>query len=251
MREHDLRVAVVIPALDEERSLPFVLRDLPPGLRVVVVDNGSRDATAERAREGGAEVVHEPRRGYGQACLSGLAHLRADPPDVVVFLDADYSDHPEELSALLAPIARGDADLVIGTRTQGTAKRGAMLPQQRFGTWLACALVQVLYGKRYTDLGPFRAIRWSSLESLRMGDTTWGWTVEMQIKAVRKGLRTAEVPVSYRPRIGDSKISGTLSGTVRAGYKILFTVFRHARPGKGTRTAPRTAGPRRHARSRT
>jgi hypothetical protein len=222
-----MRVAVVIPALDEEASLPRVLGDLPP-VRVVVVDNGSSDGTARVAAAAGAEVVREPRRGYGRACLAGLAHLRADPPDVVAFLDADYSDHPEELPALLAPIAEGRADLVIGSRVLGERQAGALLPQARFGNLLACALIRWIYRQRYTDLGPFRAIRWSSLESLGMADTNFGWTVEMQVKAARRGLRVAEVPVRYRRRIGRSKITGTVAGTVRAGVKILYTVFRYA-----------------------
>jgi hypothetical protein len=222
-----MRVAVVIPALDEEASLPRVLGDLPP-VRVVVVDNGSSDGTARVAAAAGAEVVREPRRGYGRACLAGLAHLRADPPDVVAFLDADYSDHPEELPALLAPIAEGAADLVIGSRVLGEREAGSLLPQARFGNFLACTLIRWIYRQRYTDLGPFRAIRWSALESLEMADTDFGWTVEMQVKAARRGLRVAEVPVRYRRRIGRSKITGTVAGTVRAGAKILYTVFRYA-----------------------
>lgn len=222
---------VVIPALNEERSLPLVLAGLPrpPVRRVVVADNGSVDATARVAREGGAEVVDAPRRGYGSACLAGLDHLRrTGPPDVVVFVDADWSDHPEELPGLVAPILAGEADLVIGSRILGSREPGALLPQARAGNLVACGLIRLLYGHRFTDLGPFRAIRWEALERLGMADPNFGWTAEMQVKALRKGLRCAEVPVSYRRRVGVSKITGTVSGTVRAGYKILWTVLRYS-----------------------
>ncbi|MGE0784097.1 MAG: glycosyltransferase family 2 protein [Sandaracinaceae bacterium] len=223
-------VDVVIPALDEERALPAVLAEIPHELvrRVVVADNGSRDRTAEVAREGGAEVVREPTKGYGAACLAALRHLRADPPDVVVFLDGDHSDHPSELGRLLAPIEAGDADLVIGSRVRGVRERGALTVQQRVGNRIACAALRLLYGARYTDLGPFRAIRWSALERLDMGDVDYGWTVEMQVKAARRGVRGAEVPVSYRRRIGVSKVSGTIAGVLGASRKILWVLARHA-----------------------
>jgi glycosyltransferase involved in cell wall biosynthesis len=227
-------VDVAIPALDEEASLPLVLaalRALPAGTvrRVVVADNGSSDGTARVAREGGARVVDAPRPGYGSACLAALGWLRAhDPPEVVAFLDADFSDHPDELPRVVAPIARGEADLVIGSRTLGEREPGALLPQARAGNLVACLLIRLLYGHRYTDLGPFRAIRWSSLERLGMRDPDFGWTAEMQVKALRQGLRVAEVPVSYRRRVGVSKIAGTVKGTVLAGYKILWTVLRYA-----------------------
>jgi glycosyltransferase involved in cell wall biosynthesis len=223
-------VDVVIPALNEEASLPLVLAEIPhpPVRRVAVADNGSADGTARVAREGGAEVVAAPRRGYGSACLAGLAHLRqTGPPDVVVFIDADYSDHPEELPSLIAPILAGEADLVIGSRVLGRRERGALLPQARAGNFVACLLIRLFYGHRFTDLGPFRAIRWDALERLGMADPDFGWTAEMQVKAVRRGLRSTEVPVSYRRRTGVSKITGTVSGTLRAGYKILWTVARH------------------------
>jgi len=224
-------IDLVIPALNEAASLPLVLADLPPGWlrRIVVVDNGSSDGTDRVATALGADVVHEPRRGYGQACLAGLASLRESdaPPDIVVFLDADHSDHPEELPGLLQPILEGQADLVIGSRMLGRRERGALLPQARFGNWLAATLIRWLYEMSVTDLGPFRAIRWSSLESLDMQDTNFGWTAEMQVKAARDGLRYTERPAAYRKRVGTSKITGTLNGSVRAGYKILYTVFRH------------------------
>jgi glycosyltransferase involved in cell wall biosynthesis len=228
----DLTIDVVIPALNEEASLPLVLAALPRSSlrRIVVADNGSADATARVAREGGAEVVAAARRGYGSACLAGLAHLRrTGPPDIVVFIDADYSDHPEELPAVAAPILAGAADLVIGSRVLGRRERGALLPQARAGNLVACLLIRIFYGHRFTDLGPFRAIRWDALERIGMADPDFGWTAEMQVKAVRLGLRCAEVPVSYRRRVGVSKITGTITGTVRAGYKILWTVARHIR----------------------
>jgi glycosyltransferase involved in cell wall biosynthesis len=226
------RIAVLIPALNEEASLPYVLTDVPKGVveEVVVVDNGSSDRTADMARAQGATVLSEPRRGYGSACLAGIAYLRAKRPDVVVFLDADYSDYPDELPAVIQPILTDKCDFVLGSRTQGQAEPGALLFQARFGNALATSLIRWLYGFRYSDLGPFRAIRFPALLDLGMVDRTYGWNVEMQIKAVRQGLRIAEVPVRYRKRAGgESKVSGTLKGTLLAGYKILWTVFRYAR----------------------
>ena len=219
---------MVIPAFDEEQAIGQVLEAIPGGLvrRVVVVDNGSTDGTAARAREGGASVLSEPRRGYGQACLTGIAAL--EDPDIVVFLDGDFSDYPQEMDAVVAPIIRGEADMVIGSRVLGEAEKGALQPQQRFGNALATGLIRLLFGVSFTDLGPFRAIRFTALQQLGMRDCNFGWTVEMQVKAARQGLRTVEVPVRYRRRIGTSKVSGTLSGTVRAGYKILWTIFRYA-----------------------
>jgi len=174
--------------------------------------------------------VREERRGYGSACLAGVAALAADPPDAIVFLDGDYSDHPEEMRGLLAALEH--ADLVIGSRALGVRERGALLPQARFGNLLACFLIRVLMGHRYTDLGPFRAIRWNAYQRIGMQDTNFGWTCEMQVKAVREGLRIAEVPVSYRRRVGVSKITGTLAGTLRAGYKILWTIGRYGLVGR-------------------
>lgn len=227
-------VDVVIPAFNEEASLPRVLAALPRDLvrRVVVADNNSRDRTAAVAAAGGAVVVPAPVQGYGSACLAALAHLRASgPPAIVVFLDADFSDHPDELPSLIAPLLAGQADLTIGSRVLGNREKGALLPQARAGNLVACTLIRLLYGYRFTDLGPFRAITWPALEKLEMRDPNFGWTAEMQVKALRRGLRVAEVPVSYRKRIGTSKITGTLSGSVRAGYKILLTVFRYAWSG--------------------
>lgn len=224
-------VDVVIPAFNEEASLPLVLGDVPREVvrRVVVADNGSTDRTADVAREAGAVVVPATRRGYGSACLAGLDHLRRNaPPDVVVFLDGDYSDHPEELPDVIAPILDDRADLVIGSRILGRREPGALLPQARAGNLVACGLIRLLYGHRYTDLGPFRAVRWKALERLGMRDPDFGWTAEMQVKALRAGLRVVEVPVRYRKRVGVSKITGTVIGTLRAGHKILWTVFRYA-----------------------
>lgn len=223
-------IDVVIPALNEERALPYVLRDIPrpPVRRVVVADNGSTDATAALAAEQGAEVVHEPERGYGAACLRALAHLSADPPDIVVFLDGDYSDHPNELPSVVAPILDGEAELVIGSRATGRSERGALSPQQRVGNAVASVALRAFYGVRYTDLGPFRAIRWDTLRSLGMRDRNYGWTVEMQIKAAQRNVPYREVPVSYRQRIGVSKVSGTVRGSVSAGAKILWLLGRYA-----------------------
>ncbi len=191
----------------------------------MVVDNGSGDATARVAREAGAQVLQEPRRGYGRACLRGLAHLAAAPPDAVVFLDADHADDPAGIGKLVAPILAGRADLVIGERTT-LGDPGALTPVQRFGNALATTLIAGLTGHRYRDMGPFRALRWEALERLEMSDPTWGWNVEMQLKAVRRGLRVLEVPVPYRPRrAGRSKISGTLVGSARAGARILWAVW--------------------------
>jgi glycosyltransferase involved in cell wall biosynthesis len=229
-------VAVVIPVFNERDSLPLVVAAIPAtaGLEVVVVDNGSTDGTADVARRLRTgvpiRVVREGRKGYGSACLAGVAALEARPPDVIVFLDGDFSDHPEEMPRLLEAIEAG-AELVIGSRTLGRAEPGALLPQARLGNAFACALIRLLYGHRYTDLGPFRAIRRDAYERLGMEDRGFGWTCEMQVKALRAGLRVAEVPVSYRRRVGVSKITGTVSGTLGAGWKILWTIFRaRARP---------------------
>jgi glycosyltransferase involved in cell wall biosynthesis len=225
---HRPRIAVVIPVFNERDSLPLVVRAIPEGLvdEIVVVDNGSTDGTDSIAQGLTVRLVREPRRGYGSACLAGVAALAPIPPDVLVFLDGDFSDHPEEMPRLLAAIEAG-ADLVIGSRALGQRERGALLPQARFGNALACRLILWLCGHRYTDLGPFRAIRWDAYRRLGMRDTSFGWTCEMQVKAVRARLSIAEVPVSYRKRIGVSKITGTVGGTLRAGARILWTIARY------------------------
>ncbi len=224
-----MRTAAVIPALNEEGSLPRVLADLAAAgvQRIVVADNGSTDRTADIAREAGATVVGEPRRGYGSACLAGLAALRSDPPDVVLIVDGDHAIYIEDLPALLAPLLAGEADLVLGDRTR-RAEPGSLTPQQRHGNRLATGLIRGVTGHAYRDMGPFRAIRWTALERLQMEDPTWGWNVEMQIKAVKRGLRVLEVDVGYRNRAaGVSKISGSLRGTLRAGAKILWATWRY------------------------
>ena len=217
--------AVIIPVLNEEASLPLVLGDIPRDQvdQVFVVDNGSTDRSADVARENGATVVDEPRRGYGSACLAGIDAAR--DYELLVFLDGDYSDHPEELTELVAPILAGDADFVVGSRMLQRESRRALLPQSRFGNRLAAVLMRLLFGIRCSDLGPFRAITRQSLDRLSMQDRDFGWTVEMQLRAKLAGLRVVELPVSYRERVGTSKITGTLSGTLRASYKILKTIF--------------------------
>jgi len=220
---------VIIPARDEEESVGRAVESVPGALvsRVIVVDNGSRDRTAEAARRAGAVVVSEPRRGYGAACLAGLAFLRSRPPDVVAFVDADLSDDPAQLPALLAPIREGRADLVIGSRTLGEREPGSLTPVQEFGNRLATLLLRLLFGARYTDLGPFRAIRWEALERLGMRDRGYGWTVEMQARAARAGLECAEIPVRHRRRrAGRSKVAGTLGGMLGAGFEIPLTILR-------------------------
>jgi glycosyltransferase involved in cell wall biosynthesis len=236
-RVHHPRVVAVIPALDEEGTVGAVVSGLlratePPLSAVIVCDNGSSDGTADRARAAGALVVTEPERGYGAACLAALAaarELEGGPPDIVVFADADGADVPEDLPWLLAPILRGRADLVIGSRALHTSARQALFPQARFGNLLAVTLIRLLWGARFTDLGPFRAVAWEALERVDMRDRDFGWTVELQIKAARLGLRHTEVAVRYRNRgAGQSKVSGTLTGSVRAGVKILTVIARHA-----------------------
>jgi len=224
------RVVVVIPAVDEEEAIARVVAEIPPAAdEVIVVDNGSHDQTAARAEAAGARVVREPRRGYGQACLAGIA--AAPDADVFAFLDGDHSDYPEQLPTLLAPILSGEADLVLGSRRLGRPAPGAHPWHAVVGTRLCVALMNRLIGTEATDLGPFRAITASALRRLEMSDRDFGWTVEMQVKARRRGLRVREVPVDYRRRIGRSKVSGTLSGSVRAGAKILGTIARHALTG--------------------
>ncbi len=225
-----LTIDVIIPAFNEEESIGLVLDALPRGRvrRIVVGDNNSTDRTAAVARDHGAIVVPAPRQGYGSACLSALAYARNDPPDVVVFIDADFSDDPTELTLIVEPIEAGRAEMVIGSRTLKRQPPGAFTPQQKFGNQLACTLMRLLFRVRFTDLGPFRAITWDALERLEMRDPNYGWTVEMQIKAAKRGLRFEEVAVDYRPRrFGQSKVSGSLKGTILAGYKILLLIFKY------------------------
>ena len=227
----DPNIYVIIPAFNEENGIGQVLAEIPKDLvtAIVVVNNASTDNTGKVAREGGAIVLREPVSGYGRACLKGIEYIKGlpVPPDIVVFLDADHSDFPEEMKGLVAPIHQNKADLVIGSRALGQKEAGAMTPQQIFGNWLATRLLKLFYGVKFTDLGPFRAIRFSSLLNMDMQDKTYGWTVEMQLKAAKMKMRCLEVPVRYRKRIGFSKISGTVKGTVLAGYKILHTLFKY------------------------
>lgn len=224
-------IDVIIPAFNEEEAVGLVVGDIPKGLvrHIVVVNNASSDKTSEAARAAGAIVVDQPDRGYGNACLKGMAQVATHepPPDIVVFLDADNSDRPEQMTELVAPILNNTADFVIGSRALGEREAGSMMPQQIFGNWLATRLLKIFYGVRYTDLGPFRAVRWNELKALEMRDRTFGWTVEMQLKAAKHGLRITEVPMDYRKRIGFSKVSGTVNGSVLAGYKIITTIFKY------------------------
>jgi glycosyltransferase involved in cell wall biosynthesis len=225
------RCSVIIPAFNEENGVGQVIQEIPKNLisEIVVVNNNSTDNTEKVARQNGATVLREPTPGYGRACLKGIDYFKnaETPPDVVVFLDADHSDYPEELAQLIQPILENKADLVIGSRALGNKEQGSMTPQQIFGNWLATRLLKILYKVTFTDLGPFRAIRFDKLVEMDMQDKTYGWTVEMQLKAAKLGYRCVEVPVKYRKRIGFSKISGTVKGTVMAGYKILFTIFKY------------------------
>ena len=229
--ERTAGIVVIIPALNEAAAITRVIADIPRELvsEVVVVNNNSTDATAERAQGAGVTVLDEPRQGYGFACLRGIDYLRAKPaakrPEIVTFLDGDYSDYPEEMSELVRPVLAGECDLAIGARVQ--REKGAMPGHQILGNRLALTLIRLFYGVRFTDLGPFRAIRFDRLLALDMRDQTYGWTVEMQVKAVKQGLRICEVPVSYRARIGQSKISGGIGSSLRAGYKMITTILRY------------------------
>ena len=226
------KVAVIIPAYNEEKSVGKVVEAIPKALvsEVIVVNNASSDNTVAVAKKAGAIVLDQPKRGYGHACLMGIAHLAQLPekPEIVVFLDGDFSDYPEEMPLVLQPIIDEGMDLVIGSRAIGIREKGSMTPQQVFGNWLATTLIKLIYGVRFTDLGPFRAIRFEKLLQLQMQDTTYGWTVEMQIKAAKQQLKCSEVAVNYRRRIGVSKVSGTVKGTIMAGYKILWTIFKYS-----------------------
>jgi glycosyltransferase involved in cell wall biosynthesis len=225
------KICVIIPAFNEENGVGQVIQEIPKEVvsEIIVVNNASTDNTERVAKQHGATVLHEPIPGYGRACLKGIDYLRqlTNPPDIIVFLDADHSDYPQELKKLVEPIQRHGIDLVIGSRALGIKEKGSMTPQQIFGNWLATRLLKLLYGVKFTDLGPFRAIRFSKLIELNMQDKTYGWTVEMQLKAAKLGMACVEVPVGYRKRIGFSKISGTVKGTILAGYKIITTIFRY------------------------
>ena len=229
MRPH---IKVIIPAFNEENAVGNVISEIPKELvnEIIVVNNASTDLTEIEAKKGGATVLNEPTKGYGRACLKGLDYLASltdEKIDIVVFLDADYSDYPQEMPNLIQPILERDVDLVIGTRSQGKREKGSMTPQQIFGNWLATSLIKLFYRANFTDLGPFRAIKYDSLKEIDMQDQTYGWTVEMQLKAAKKGLKFVEVPVNYRVRVGKSKVSGTVKGTIMAGYKIIWTIFKY------------------------
>ena len=225
-------IDVIIPAYNEETSIGLVLRDLPANYvrEALVCNNASTDSTAVVAREAGATVLDQPQKGYGSACLKGIEYLVNKPaseqPDIVVFLDGDYSDYPEELPNLIKPILEEGYDMVIGSRALGDMQKGAMMPQQIFGNWLATTLIRLFYNYEFTDLGPFRAIRFEKLLELQMEDPDFGWTVEMQVKAAKMKFKCMEVPVRYRRRVGVSKVSGTIRGTILAGHKILWTIFK-------------------------
>lgn len=226
-------ILVIIPAFNEAEAIGKVVGDIPKGLvrEVVVVNNSSTDATEENAKAAGATVLRENRKGYGFACLKGIDYAKskqgADRPDIIVFMDGDYSDHPEQMWDVVRPIIEEDYDMVIGSRAVGAREKGSMQPQQIFGNWLATTLIRLFYRTKYTDLGPFRAIKFDKLIEIGMKDTTYGWTVEMQLKAAKKKFKITEVPVDYRKRIGVSKVTGTVKGTFMAGYKIIYTIFRY------------------------
>lgn len=225
-------IDVIIPAYNEEESIGLVVADIPKEWvrEVIVCNNASTDQTKAVAEAGGATVLDQPQKGYGSACLKGIEYVRSKPqteqPDIIVFLDGDYSDHPEELPQLVQPIIENDVDLVIGSRATGNMESGAMMPQQVFGNWLATNLIRLFYRYHFTDLGPFRAIKWKQLLAINMEDPDFGWTVEMQVKAAKFKLKCTEVPVTYRRRVGVSKVSGTIRGTILAGHKILWTIFK-------------------------
>jgi len=225
-------VDVIIPAFNEEKSIAKVIGDIPSLVRhVVVANNNSTDRTAEVALAAGAKVVFEPQKGYGKACLTAMDWIKQQgvQPDILVFLDGDYSDYPQELEELIAPITAGKADLVLGSRAMGEREAGSMTIPQVFGNALATTLMRWMYGAKFSDLGPFRAIHWGKLIALGMVDQNFGWTIEMQIKAHQAGLNYLELPVRYRKRIGVSKVSGTVKGVIGAGYKIIFTIFKYWR----------------------
>jgi glycosyltransferase involved in cell wall biosynthesis len=224
-------IKVIIPAFNEADSIAEVIADIPDLVsETIVVNNNSSDKTFENARSAGATVLTEEKRGYGYACLKGMEYVarQSKPPDIIVFIDGDYSDYPEELDKLIAPILEGDCDFVIGARVKRLREEGSMTPQQIFGNRLATSLMKLFFGATFTDLGPFRAIKYDKLLALGMEDKTYGWTVEMQLKAIKKNLIYTEVPVRYRKRIGVSKVSGTVKGSIFAGIKILGWIFKYS-----------------------
>ena len=222
------KISVIIPALNEEKSISYVINSIPKYInQIIVVDNGSTDKTSVIAKSKGAIILNELNKGYGYTCLKGIEFLKPNPPDIIVFLDGDFSDYPEDMDLLINPIINKNYDFVMGSRVKKLREPGSMTLQQVFGNSLACFLLKVLYGANYKDLGPFRAIKWKSLQKLNMEDKTFGWTIEMQLKALKHKIKYMEVPVRYRNRIGKSKISGTLLGTIMAGYKILLWIFKY------------------------
>ncbi len=225
----NVQIVVIIPAHDEMHSISHVIRAIPKEIvrEIIVVDNGSLDKTADVARDAGATVLTEPRKGYGYACLAGIKHALKSNPDILAFVDGDLSDYPEQLPEVTRPIIEDDYDMVIGSRMTGERTPGALLPQAIIGNKLACFLIGLFWGYTFTDLGPFRALKREALQRMSMSDTTFGWTVEMQVKTARLKLKCTEVPVRYRKRIGKSKVTGTISGTIRASVKILYTIFKN------------------------
>lgn len=224
-------IKVIIPAFNEADSIAEVICDIPDSVsETIVVNNNSSDKTVENAQAAGATVLTENRKGYGYACLKGMDYIaqQSKTPDIIVFIDGDYSDYPEELDKVVAPIIEDDIDFVIGARVQRLREDGSMTPQQVFGNWLATFLMKLLFGARFTDLGPFRAIKYDKLLTLAMEDKTYGWTVEMQLKALKKNLTYTEIPVRYKKRIGVSKVSGTVKGSIFAGIKILGWIFKYS-----------------------
>lgn len=225
------KIKVIIPAFNEQDSIANVIQDIPSLVEeVIVVSNNSTDLTEVNAKHAGATVLTENRKGYGYACLKGMDYIskQKSKPDIIVFLDGDYSDYPEELTKIIAPIIEDNIDLVIGSRVKELREDGAMTPQQIFGNWLATKLMSIFFNAKFTDLGPFRAIKYEKLLALNMVDKTYGWTVEMQLKALKQKLSYTEVPVNYRNRIGVSKVSGTIKGSIFAGIKILSWIFKYS-----------------------